>query len=179
MSDMRFLCFFLAFCAVAAPVQPARRGVTPADYMAFRNVTDARISPDGRRIAYVVTSVDEKRNRRTSEIWLVDTSGAHPGASFTTAGSSRSPRWSPDGKSLAFLAARSSGKPQIRILPMSGGEARQLTDLAEGVEAFEWSPSGDRIVCISRTGPAARSVEQGGSDVRHYLFSNYKFNDSG
>ncbi len=174
-----FPVLLLVCAALAAPVQPSRRGVTPADYLALRNVTDARISPDGMKIAYVVTSVDEKRNRRTSEIWMVDTADAHSGAQFTTAGSSRSPRWSPDGKSLAYLAARGTAKPQVRLLSMAGGEARQVTDLADGVEAFEWSPGGDRLVCISRTGPPVRSVDQGGSDVRHYLFSNYKFNDSG
>src|SRR5262249_8369956 len=106
-------CFLvlLMFAAAAGPAfGAARRGVTPRDYYAFRNVSDARISPDGKLIAYTVTTADEKRNRRFTEIWAVPADGSRPGFQLTTGESSRSPRWSPDGRAVAFLSIR----PAIR-----------------------------------------------------------------
>src|SRR5205823_4872000 len=70
-------------------------------------------------------------------------------------------------------------KPQVYLLSMSGGEARRVTDLENGVDAFQWSPKGDRLVCVSKTGPARKPFDQGGSDVRHYTSLTYKFNDTG
>ena len=65
--------------------------------------------------------------------------------------------------------------PQIWLLSMSGGEARRLTNLENGVSNIEWSPDSTRLLCMTRTGPAASK----NSDVRHYTHANYKFNDSG
>src|SRR5437667_4326342 len=74
-----------------------KRGVTPEDYYAFKNVTDARLSPDGKLVAYVVTSADQKRKRRVSEIWMTPADGSRVGWQFTFGQSARIPRWSPDG----------------------------------------------------------------------------------
>jgi dipeptidyl aminopeptidase/acylaminoacyl peptidase len=164
-----------------------KRGVTPEDYFAFKNVTDARLSPDGKHVAYVVTSVDAKKNRRESQIWLVPRDGSRPAQPFTTGASARAPRWSPKGDSIAFLSVRPaapgatdhSGKPQVHVLSVSGGEARRVTDLENGVDGFQWAPDGDRLVCVSKTGPRRKPFDQGGSDVRHYTSITYKFNDTG
>ena len=69
----------LAFALLSlASLGAANRGVTPEDYFAFKNVTDARLSPDGKLVAYVVTSVDAKRNRRESQIWMIPRDGSRP-----------------------------------------------------------------------------------------------------
>ena len=83
--------------------QGRRRGVTPEDYFAFEFLSDPRLSPDGQWAAYIVTTVDQKQNRRQSQIWLASVDGNRPPRQFTT-----SPRWSPDGRSLAFISARPS-----------------------------------------------------------------------
>ncbi len=96
-------------------------------------LSDIRLAPDGRRAAYVV-----KKGTR-SAIWV-------NGDRFSWGeGADDQPRWSPDGRTLAFRSDR-TGKAQIYLLPATGGgEARQLTDEPGGVHAFAWSPRGDRI----------------------------------
>ncbi|MEV6867211.1 S9 family peptidase [Streptosporangium subroseum] len=103
---------------------------------------DPRLRPDGSAVAYVVTTADRESDENRSEIWL-----AAPGAEprrLTGGPHDSSPRWSPDGHSLAFLRPV-DGKPQIHLLPMDGGEPRVLTGAPLGAGAAVWSPDGARI----------------------------------
>src|SRR5438876_5637124 len=96
-------------CLAAASVicQQKLRGITPEDYFAFEFISDPNISPDGKLVAYVVTKIDRAQNRRNSSIWLVAADGSRSPWQFTTSPqSANSPRWSPDGKWLAFLSSR-------------------------------------------------------------------------
>src|SRR3989454_10327370 len=87
------------------------RGITPEDYYAFEFLSDPNISPDGKLVAYVVTKVDRPQNRRNSSIWMVATDGSRAPWQYTTSPqSSNSPRWSPDGRWLAFLSSRPAGE---------------------------------------------------------------------
>jgi dipeptidyl aminopeptidase/acylaminoacyl peptidase len=84
-----------------------RRGITAEDYYSFEFLGDPQLSPDGKWVAYVVTTIDQRQNRRVSNIWLAATDGNRPPRQFTSSPqSSNSPRWSPDGHTLAFLSAR-------------------------------------------------------------------------
>ena len=172
------LVLLLAVCAVA------KRGITPEDYFAFENIGDPHLSPDGRYVAYVLSTVDQKKNRRISSVWLVATDGQTAPRRLTAEGfDANSPRWSPDGTQLAFLSTRNTeegGRPANFVLPMTGGEALQLTHLKNGVSSCQWSPDGRKFVALSRTGPsdAALSTDRK-SDVRHYSHISYKFNDTG
>ena len=165
----------LAFTLPAAP-----RGVTPEDYLAFQFINDAHLSPDGKQAAYVLTTIDQKRNRRSSSIWVVETGGASAPRKLTADGSN-APRWSPDGTRLAFLASRGGdgeGNPrQIFVLRLDGGEGQPLTHLKNGVTGYQWSPDSKRIVAVSRIGPGDAGTRK--SDVRHYTHISYKFNDTG
>lgn len=134
----------------------------PEDVYELVSVADPRISPDGTRVAYVVTTMDAVESEYRSAIWLarLDGSGA---PRQLTAGDCRdaAPRWSPDGRQLAFTSTRGSdGKDDdddekavanVFLLPAEGGEARRLTDLDESVEELVWSPDSRRLALLART----------------------------
>lgn len=192
-------CLFVLAGLAAAQQTP--RGVTPEDYYSFEFIGDPNISPDGKMVAYVLTKVDRAQNRRNSSIWMIATDGNRPPWQFTTSPqSSTSPRWSPDGKSLAFLSSRPESTPaapapaagaastgtaeaprtQVYVLSMNGGEAKRITNLKNGVSVFRWSPDGTRFVAVSRIGPSdSKGESRDRSDVRHYKNTSYKFNDTG
>ena len=172
---------FAALVPGAASAQT--RGMTPEDYFAVRAITDARISPDGTTVAFVVTSVDQQENRRRSEIRTIALDGSGEMVLTTAPQSSNSPRWKPDGTALAFLSSRpvpgetETPRNQVWLLPMRGGEPRRLTHLLNGASAFQWSPDGTKLVVVGSSGPLDEAKSP--SDVRHYTGANYKFNDTG
>ena len=164
------------------PSAPLRRP-RPAKTHHRRRLSQLRIlsatpkSPPTRQwVAYTVATIDQKANRRVSRIWISSIDGSHPSVPFTSeTTSSTSPRWSPDGRFLAFLSARDGARPQIWLLSRNGGEARRVSNLENGASNFEWSPDGTRFVCLTRTGPPPSKT----SDVRHYTHIYYKYNDTG
>jgi dipeptidyl aminopeptidase/acylaminoacyl peptidase len=125
-----------------------KRGITEMDLFKFVWIADPQISPDGSRVAFVRVWVNQKADRYDSAVWIVPTTG---GASRQLTGGPRDsgPRWSPDGKTLAFnRSAEKEGRPQppqIYLLSLDGGEARPLTDVPRGAGGFEWSPDGKTI----------------------------------
>jgi dipeptidyl aminopeptidase/acylaminoacyl peptidase len=167
----------IVLIALCAPTFGSR-GITPEDYFAFRFLSDAHISPDGKQAVYVQTVIDTARNRRESSIWMVaiDEQG-EPRRLSSEGADSNSPRWSPDGSWLAFLSNRGGETRQIYVLSMQGGEAHAVSKLKNGVSVFRWSPSGDRFVAVGRSGPSDEAPRK--SDVRHYTRISYKFNDTG
>jgi dipeptidyl aminopeptidase/acylaminoacyl peptidase len=182
-------CLYLSCFGPAALHAQSRRGVTAEDYLAFKFVGDPHLSPDGKLVAYVLTTIDQKKNRRESSIWVVPADGSAAPRRLSAEGfSSNSPRWSPDGKTLAFLSARASDLPagespksQIYLLSIAGGgEAIALTKLKNSVQSYQWSPEGSRLVVVSTSGPMdGVAAADRKSDVRHYSHIQYKFNDSG
>ncbi len=131
--------------AVQAPT-PAPP-LTPEQTLAIRSVSDPEVSPDGRRVAFVVTEPPEgaERNR---DVWIVTVVSREVRRLTYTPAAESSPRWSPDGRTLAFLSSR-GGAPQIYLLPMDGGEALALTEGKSDVRSFEWSPDGREIAFIA------------------------------
>ena len=140
--------FVLSLLATICIAQQ-KRPMTFEDVLALKSVSDAQISPDGKWVAYVVTSADMKENANDADVWLVSTSGGSPIRLTTSKKNDNQPRWSPDGQRIAFVSAREE-KPQIFLISPFGGEATKLTDSKSGVQSFQWSPDGNRIAYVAQ-----------------------------
>ncbi len=132
-----FVATLLSFAAIAQ----SKRPMTFDDLMAVKRLADAQISPDGARVAYIVSDVDKNLNRSKRSIWVVATTGGSPQQLITSDKNDYSPRWSADGKSLAFLSTR-DGAPQIYVANADGSNPRKITSAPGGVGEFIWSPNG-------------------------------------
>ena len=132
----------------------------PADVHRLQDVSSITVSPDGKHIAYVVRTTDTKKDKRGTDLFQVSYDGqTRSQLTFSDSSSERHPRYSPDGRYLAFLAARGGGegssktppkhRSQVWLLERSGGEARRLTELPGGVSGFEWSPNSKQLVLVS------------------------------
>jgi dipeptidyl aminopeptidase/acylaminoacyl peptidase len=135
-----------------ATAAPALRKLTVADYFRIKDVEDAQISPEGRWVAYTVTTHDLKEDKNNKRIWMITTAGGNAVPLTAEGFFSSHPRWSPDGKYLGFLSERGRDenitKKQVWILNREGGDAQQITNTIQDVEDFAWSPSGDRLVLV-------------------------------
>ena len=196
-----------AFAQPAPAGQPAAgvaasRPIRETDLFSFTWIADPQVSPDGTRVAFTRVVVDEKRTGYETSIWSVETSGSAEAVRLTNGVRDSQPRWSPDGRRLAFVRGGDrgeDGKPrpaQIAVLPLNGGEAWTLTELPRGASGPAWSPDGKRLAFLSSTTPedlkraaAPKRVEAAGaaesadtpreSDVHVVTRAVYRSNDQG
>jgi dipeptidyl aminopeptidase/acylaminoacyl peptidase len=146
------------------------------DQLAGLNIpSDPRLSGDGTKVAFVVSTPNLEEDRYDSRIWVED-------EPFTSGPGDSAPRWSPKGSEMAFLRSTDGDVAQVAIVPADGGEARVVTDFELGVEALEWSPQGDRlaIVAISHTADWADLDDDERARKPRRIFSvPYRFDDKG
>ncbi len=153
--------------------KPAVRSFRPDDLYRFRVATEPRLSPDGALAVFTVQTVAPTRDGYRHALWAVDVDGGQPRQLTIGSKHDRSARFSPDGRTLAFLSDRRvqveeepgvdpktrEDVQQVHLLPLGGGEARRLTDLPRGVDGFEWSPDGHWLLVTSSSHGSTRDED--------------------
>ncbi len=139
--------------APMASAQTAKRAIAPDDFARFRGVGDPQRSPDGKWVAYTVSTIDLEKDKRDSDLWMASWDGKEEVRLTSSPDGESSPRWSPDGRYLAFLASRGTEEEkkagaQVWLLDRRGGEARKLTDIKGGIDDYAWAPDGKRLVLV-------------------------------
>jgi len=129
---------------------PAKRPIKIDDMHAFHDVRDVQISPDGKWVAYSVSSVDVADDKSDTDIWMASWDGQQQVRITSSPESENAPRWSPDGRYLSFLSSR-PGKArgnQVWLLDRTGGEAQQFTDVKGRLSSYDWSPDSKRLLLV-------------------------------
>jgi dipeptidyl aminopeptidase/acylaminoacyl peptidase len=171
--------FILSTVSLASPAMAQiRRAMTIDDVLDLVQVSAPRISPDGRRVVYTISELGKwKDNKRVNSIWIADADGSNA-RRFLANEKDRTPAWSPDGRSIAFLSTRDAAPAardadgadsgaQVWVIPVDGGEASKLTDHKGNIRSFEWTKDGTSIVFLAeRVKPEPlKATEKAGDDV--------------
>ncbi len=162
---MRFAFAIGALLPLALPCWALADGrpMTVDDLLAVKSVADPQVSPDGETVVYVVSELDRATDKTNSSLWMIPTSGGEPKRLTTAPGANNHPRFSPDGKTIAFVSGR-GGSNQVWLLPLEGGEARQLTHLPIDVSGPVWSPKGDKVAFTAEVYPGTTPEQTAAKD---------------
>ena len=136
------------------------RAITFDDYIALKAVSDPQLSPDGKWVAYTVSTPSLHDNRNVARVWVADVATGKARQLTNGPGSDRQPRWSPDGKTLAFISTREGGA-QVWLLPIAGGDAHKVSSLGDGASDPVWLPDGSGLLVVSDIKwPANQEIDQ-------------------
>ena len=155
---------FIALIALAHPALSAP--FTATEMMKLKRLADPAVSPDGKWVAYQATEVELPSGARNTDVFLVPLTGGEPRRLTSHPKSDTRPRFSPDGKRLAFLSNR-DGSSQVYLLELAGGEAIRATSLPGGVDAFVWIDERTLLV-TSDVRPDGKDDEKAASTARVY-----------
>ena len=163
--------FFVILPSLFLFAQNAKRPLRPGDIYRLQTIGDATVSPDGKWVSYTVSSTDSARDRRNSDIWMVSWDGKETVQLTNSTESESSPRWSPDGKYISFVASRNGASSQVWLLDRRGGEGVKLTDLKGDLNSYSWSPDSKKLVVVMKD-----PLDTGkGKTPKPYVINKYKF----
>ena len=164
--------------SLAAQTSP--RALTAGDLVyRLRAVADPQLSPDGNWVAYAVTTTDSAKNRRDADVWMTSWDGTQTIRMTATPERETTPRWSPDGRYLAFLSGREDGHgSQVWLLDRRGGEAQRLTMIKGGVDAIAWSPDAKRLALVATVDPDT-SAKADTTKPRPFVIDRYLYKRDG
>ena len=129
------------------PALAQKRAITFEDFIALKAVSDPQLSADGKWVAYTVSAASLQDNRNVSRVWIAEVATGKTRQVTNGPGSDRQPRWSPDGKTLAFISTREGGA-QVWVMP-AGGDARKVSSLPDGASDPIWLPNGSGLLVVS------------------------------
>lgn len=157
----------------------AQRSLQPSDVYRYQDINSPQISPDGKWVAYVLSSVDTAKDRRTTDVWMVSWDGKESVQLTSSPDGESNPKWSPDGRFLSFVSSRKSGAEkeeeggQIWLLDRRGGDAKKLTNIKADLEDYDWSPDGKKILLTLRDKDQSDTAK---TKVRTpYVIDRYQF----
>ena len=147
--------YFLAACLLCflftySFAQTNKRLMRPADIYRLQTISDANVSPDGQWIAYTLSTIDSAKDRRNTDVWMVSWDGTQTVQLTSSPENESSPRWSPDGKYISFLAARLGVSSQVWLLDRRGGEGIKLTDVKADITSYSWSPDSRKLLLVMK-----------------------------
>jgi dipeptidyl aminopeptidase/acylaminoacyl peptidase len=160
---MKLARLVLALLLVSAgAVAQTKRPLKADDIYNLREVRDPQRSPDGKWVAYTVTTAVKETDKNNTDVWMVSWDGSQQIQITSTPDGESSPRWSPDGKYLSFVSSRMGAKTgQIWLLNRGGGEAMKLTDVKGGVSDYAWSPDSKRLaLVVEDPDPSAKDADE-------------------
>ncbi|MDQ6757184.1 MAG: S9 family peptidase, partial [Bacteroidota bacterium] len=128
--------------------QQNKRVLRPGDIYRLQTESDASISPDGKWVAYTVSTIDSAKDKRNADIWMVSWDGKETVQLTNSPDGESSPRWSPDGKYISFIASRPAGSSQVYLLDRRGGEGIKLTDVKGDLGSYSWSPDSKKLLLV-------------------------------
>lgn len=147
-SLLLFACLTIPLSLFPDPGFAQKRAIRFEDFIALQSVSDPQLSPDGKWVAYTVSIPSLQDNRNVSRVWLAEVATGKSRQFTNGPGSDRQPRWSPDGKTLAFVSTRDSGA-QVWVMPNAGGDARKVSHLPDGASDPVWLPDGSGFLVTS------------------------------
>ena len=160
---------FVSVQGLAADAAAARRTLNSDDFFRVQDLSDPQVSPDGLWVAYVVSSNDRESDEARSAIWMVSWDGKEHLQLTSAAEDTRKPKWSPDGRYLAFIAKPAgSDDAQIMLLDRRGGEPRRLTNGRSDIKAYAWSPDGKRLAIAMEQGDEEKPPKPIVIDAWHF-----------
>lgn len=155
------------------------RPLQPSDVYRYKDISSPQISPDGKWVAYVLSSVDTAKDKRTTDVWMISWDGKESVQLTNSRENESNPKWSPDGRYLSFLSSRKSGEEkeeegsQVWIMDRRGGDAKKLTNIKAELEEYHWSPDAKKLLLTLREKDQSDTAK---SKVRTpYVINRYQF----